>query len=111
MPFDPELAEILRVDLAGLPALTERRMFGGLAFLSRGHMVAGLYRDGGMVRVGKAGEAAALAEPGRTPMAMGARPMPGMVEVTGAGFRDAGLRGRLLALAVAHVAGLPDKRP
>jgi TfoX/Sxy family transcriptional regulator of competence genes len=40
MAYDPELAERLRHALASEPAVTERKMFGGLAFLVRGHMTA-----------------------------------------------------------------------
>jgi hypothetical protein len=107
--FDEGLAEILREALADEPGITEKRMFGGLAFLRHGHMVCGTYRELGMVRVGKPNEAEALALPHVRPMALTGRPMPGLVEVDADGLADDALRDRLLALALAFVRGLPPK--
>jgi hypothetical protein len=56
MAYDPGLAQILRDALGGWP-VTEKKMFGGLAFLLNGHMVCGVHSGGAMVRVGKAGHA------------------------------------------------------
>ena len=50
MAYDPGLAQILRDALADLP-ITEKMMFGGLAFLLHGHMVCGVHKGGAMVRV------------------------------------------------------------
>jgi TfoX/Sxy family transcriptional regulator of competence genes len=110
MAWDGAAAAAIRADLdARLGGIAEKRMFGGLAFLSRGHMVAGLYRDRAFVRVGKAAEAAAQALPGFGPMAVGARSMPGMADGPAAAMLDADLRGQALSLAADFVAGLPDK--
>lgn len=38
MPFDEELAERLRDILGSDRSTTEKKMFGGLAFMSRGYM-------------------------------------------------------------------------
>ena len=43
------------------PGIAEKRMFGGLVFMLDGHMLCGVMRDGGMFRVGKSREAAAMA--------------------------------------------------
>ena len=52
MSFDETLAERLRERLADDPAVTSRKMFGGLAFLVGGRMaVAAVSRGGLMVRV------------------------------------------------------------
>jgi hypothetical protein len=109
MAYDEGLADVIRRALAGRPGITERRMFGGLAFMLDGNMLCGTYRDGGMYRVGKAHAAAALALPGVRPMAMGGRTMPGLVEVGAAGFTDPDLRDRLMGLALDFVGGLPAK--
>ena len=53
MPFDPDLAERLREQLAKVENVTEKRMFGGLAFLVNGRLAISASRHGGlMVRVG-----------------------------------------------------------
>jgi TfoX/Sxy family transcriptional regulator of competence genes len=109
MAYDEGLAEILRAALADEPGISERKMFGGLAFLRHGHMVAGTYRDRGMVRVGKPNEAGVLTLAGVRPMALTGRPMPGLVEVGAEGLADDALLARLLALALDFVRSLPPK--
>lgn len=52
MAYDEELADRIRELIAGEPDVTERRMFGGLAFLVGGNMAVSASRSGGiMVRV------------------------------------------------------------
>ena len=53
MAYDDGLAEIMRGDFADIPGISERKMFGGLAFLLDGHMVCGVHAGGGIYRVGK----------------------------------------------------------
>jgi TfoX/Sxy family transcriptional regulator of competence genes len=109
MAYDEALAQALRDALAGQGAVSERKMFGGLAFMLGGNMVCGTYRDRGMMRVGKANEPTALALPHVRPMAMTGRPMPGLVEVDREAIADPDLRGRLLDLALGFVRSLPPK--
>ena len=109
MPFDPGLAQLLRDDLAG-EAFTEKKMFGGLCFLTPGgHMICGLYKGGTMYRVGKESYEEALALPGVRPMRMGDRPMAAMVELSPEDSSDDTLRAPVLALALATVRALPPK--
>ena len=52
MAYDVDLAERVRELLATVDAVDEERMFGGLAFLVRGHMAVCVSGQGGiMVRV------------------------------------------------------------
>ena len=51
MAYDLELADRLRDLLADEPELTQRRMFGGLAFMIAGHMAVCVTDSGLMVRV------------------------------------------------------------
>ncbi len=108
MAWDEGLAQLIRDDLAGEP-VTERKMFGGLAFLLGGHMVGGIHKGGAMFRVGKPNEAAALAIPGATPMTFTGRAMAGMVDFSDEATADDARRGQVLALALAFVKGLPPK--
>jgi TfoX/Sxy family transcriptional regulator of competence genes len=73
MAYDEQLAERIRVVLGPRDGLAERKMFGGLAFLDRGNMCVGVTHDELMVRIGKTGLTAALAEPGARPMRMQGR--------------------------------------
>ena len=109
MAYDEGLATLLHDDLAETPGIVEKRMFGGLAFMKDGHMLCGVHRGGGMFRVGKAQEAAALAIEGVTPMAFTGRPMGGLVDADDEAMADDDTRGRLMALALDNVAGLPPK--
>ena len=52
MAYDEDLANRIRELLAGEEAVTEKKMFGGLAFLIGGHLAVGASGQGGlMVRV------------------------------------------------------------
>jgi TfoX/Sxy family transcriptional regulator of competence genes len=108
MAYDEGLAQILRDDLAG-ETITERKMFGGLAFLLDGNMVCGIHKGGAMFRVGKPNDDAALAVPGCTPMMMTGRRMPGFVALTDDATADDARRGQLMALALGFVRTLPPK--
>jgi TfoX/Sxy family transcriptional regulator of competence genes len=78
--YDESLALRIRRALADTP-VTERKMFGGLAFLLGGNLACGVVADRLMVRVGPAGYDEALARPHCRPMDFTGRPMKGMVYV------------------------------
>ena len=93
MAYDHTLADRVRTLLAGSPGIDERKMFGGLAFLDRGHMTCGVLGDELMVRVGEAAYAEALRQPHARPMDFTGRPLRGMIYVAAAGLEgDASLR-------------------
>ncbi|MEZ5886284.1 MAG: TfoX/Sxy family protein [Paracoccaceae bacterium] len=108
MAWDEGLAQLMREDLAG-EAITEKKMFGGLAFLMNGHMVCGIHKGGAMFRVGKPNEAAALAIPGAAPMMFTGKPMAGMVDFSDEATADDARRGQVMKLALGFVKGLPPK--
>ncbi len=109
MAYDEGLAEILRGDLNDLPAITEKKMFGGLCFMIQGNMLCGVHSGGGMFRVGKDNQAAALAIDGASPMAFTGRPMGGLVDVTDDAMVDDVRRAALMRLALDFVGALPAK--
>jgi hypothetical protein len=110
MALDEDLAERMRVALAGAGAVREVRMFGGLCFMLNGNMVAGTSRRGLMVRVGKERQPDVLARPGAKRMEMTGRPMEGYVFIDPPPADDRSLQD-WLALAVAFVTTLPPKLP
>jgi TfoX N-terminal domain len=70
MAYDEELAHRIRAELAG-ETVTEKQMFGGLAFLIGGNMSVAASGGGGiLVRVDPAASDALLAEPGAEEFAM-----------------------------------------
>lgn len=107
--YDSGLADLMRDDLVDTPDVSEKRMFGGLAFMLRGNMLCGVHKGGAMMRVGPAGMAAALAMPGVRPMDFTGRPMTGFVDVEDAVMADDTARGALMALALAHVGAMAPK--
>ena len=52
MAYDEGLAERIRTVLADQHGVVEKKMFGGIAFMVRGHMSVGIVMDVLMVRVG-----------------------------------------------------------
>ena len=82
MAYDDVLADAVRSDLRRYDGVTERAMFGGIAFMVDDNMAVGVTDDDLMVRVGKDAHDAALALPGASTMTMGEREMKGWVRVT-----------------------------
>lgn len=74
MAYDESLAERVRDVLASRPDLSERKMFGGIAFMLCGHVAVGVIGDDLLVRLGPDGERA-LAEPHTRPMDFTGKPM------------------------------------
>ena len=108
MAYDEELADRVRVVLADEPGLTERKMFGGLAFMIGGNMACGIVKDELMLRLGAEGADAALDEPHVREMDFTGRPMTGLVYVERAGLDDAGVR-RWVERAAGFARSLPPK--
>lgn len=87
MAFDEALADRVRRALGPRPDVSEKKMFGGIAFLLDGKMFCGVAKDDLMVRVGPARHDEALARPHVRPMDFTGRPMKGFVFVSPAGSR------------------------
>ncbi|MBI4032719.1 TfoX/Sxy family protein [Candidatus Berkelbacteria bacterium] len=87
MAVDEQLADRIRTTLKSKGvAAGEKRMFGGIAFMIRGHMAVGIMNTGAlMARVGPEQNGAALKEPGATQMAF-RTPMIGYVTVDPGGI-------------------------
>lgn len=81
MAYDQALADRVADHLDDEPTLTEKKMFGGLAFLIEGNMAVGVSGDSLMVRVGAENYEAALAEPGVEVFGKTGREMKGWVFV------------------------------
>jgi TfoX/Sxy family transcriptional regulator of competence genes len=103
-PEDEELVERIREALGPQPGVVEKRMFGGLAFMVRGHMCVGMARGNFMVRVGPEHYSEALARPEARPMDFTGRPLAGFVYVD----RSASIR-PWVARALRFVETLPRK--
>ena len=81
MAYDEHLAQRIRQQLGPSPAFSEKKMFGGLAFLRHGHMFVGLNDSTLMARVGKALYEDSLAREDVRVMDFTGKPMAGYVYV------------------------------
>jgi TfoX/Sxy family transcriptional regulator of competence genes len=81
MAIDDGLAQRIREALDEETDVSERRMFGGLAFMLRGDMCVGVVGEELMVRVGPDGYERALREPHARQMDFTGRAMRGFVYV------------------------------
>ena len=106
--YDEKLADRVRDVLEEVEGVTERKMFGGLAFMVRGHMACGIVGDDLMLRLGAEGAERALERPHVRPMDFTGKPLTGMVYVSPEGLKGAALR-RCIGEATDFVAGLPPK--
>jgi hypothetical protein len=88
MSYDEGLAERIRDTLRDLPGISEKKMFGGVAFMSGGYMFVGVAGDALMARVGPPSYQAALARPHVRVMDFTGRPMKGYVFVDPPGIKE-----------------------
>jgi hypothetical protein len=111
MPYDEELAARVRTEMQthGLPE--EKRMFGGLAFLLRGHLAVCVSHDGGLlVRTDGTESVELLTQEHVDPMVMGRQESRTWLRVDAAGLAtDDDLR-TWIARGVTTAAALPPKR-
>jgi TfoX/Sxy family transcriptional regulator of competence genes len=110
MAYDEELANRLRELLADEDAVTEKKMFGGLAFLVRGNMAVSASRNGGLLaRIDPAATDAALARPHVKLMEMGGRTMDGWITVAPEGLRTKRELSAWVKRSLSFVSTLPAK--
>ncbi len=112
MAYDERLAERIRDLLAERADLTERKMFGGLAFLLGGHLaIAASGQGGALVRVDPRTVGALVARGACEVAMMRGRPMAGWVRVVDDGVRTTRQLSRWVDRATAVVEALPAKQP
>ncbi|MCA1657646.1 MAG: TfoX/Sxy family protein [Actinobacteria bacterium] len=111
MAYDEGLAHRIRELVAAEPGLTERKMFGGLAFLVGGNMAVAASGQGGLlVRVAPEETDSLLAEPHAQAFEMRGRVMDGWMRVGAEGVQKERELARWVARGVAYARSLPPKR-
>ena len=111
MAYDEDLANRIRELIAGDPDVTERRMFGGLAFLVGGTMSVGASGQGGlMVRVDPEDTEALVARPHARPFEMRGRALQGWLRVDAEGVRTKRQLEPWVKRGVAQARSLSPKR-
>jgi TfoX/Sxy family transcriptional regulator of competence genes len=110
MAYDEELANRIRELIAGEAGVTEKRMFGGLAFLIGGNMSVAASGQGGlMVRVDPHETDALLEQPHAQPFVMRGREMKGWLRVDDEGVRTKRQLEPWVRRGVAYARSLPAK--
>ena len=110
MAYDEDLANRVRELIAAEPDVTEKRMFGGLAFLVGGHMSVSVSRRGGlMVRVDPEEGEKLLAKPHTSRVEMRGREVDGWLRVDPDGVPTKRQLAPWVARGVAFARSLPPK--
>ena len=110
MAYDEELAHRVRELLAEETGVSEKAMFGGLAFLLNGNMAVSCSRRGGlMVRIAPQESEKALARPHTQLIEMRGRRMPGWIHVAPEGVKDKRQLGAWVRRGVEFAGSLPAK--
>ena len=109
MAYDEELAERIRGLLPAIP-VTEKKMFGGLAFLVGGHMAVAASGKGGlMLRCDPADSERLVDEPGASRMVMRGKEMDGWLRVTAVAVADDRDLERWIRIGTSYAGSLPAK--
>ena len=109
MAYDEGLAERLRDTFATTHGVSEKKMFGGVAFMVNGNMSCGIVDETLMVRVGPELYNEALARPHARAMDFTGKPMKGFVYVAPQGFESDEDLAEWVQLSQRFISTLPVK--
>lgn len=85
MAYDVHLADRVRLVLKDAGEFSEKKMFGGLAFMVNGHMCCGVLKTDLVLRLTPEEAAASLRQPHTRPMDFTGKPIKSMIYVSAAG--------------------------
>jgi TfoX/Sxy family transcriptional regulator of competence genes len=109
--YDEDLADRIRALLEGEAGITEKKMFGGLAFLLGGNMAVAASGQGGLlVRSDPENSDALLAASGVRPMEMRGREMQGWLRVDTEAVRTKRQLEKWVRVGTTYARTLPAKR-
>jgi TfoX/Sxy family transcriptional regulator of competence genes len=109
MAYDEKLAERIRAAVKGAKGVTEKAMFGGIAWMKGDKMFVGTLKDELMVRVGKDAHDAEVKRPHARIMDFTGRPMKGYLIIAAPGVKSVRDVKAWTDRALAHVGTLPTK--
>jgi TfoX/Sxy family transcriptional regulator of competence genes len=111
MAYDEELAERIRSMVMKEKGVSEKKMFGGLAFLVGGNMaIAASGQGGALVRVDPAQSDHLVATTKASVAEMRGRLMPGWLRVSSEDLRTQRQLAKWVHLGIAFARSLPAKR-
>ena len=109
MAFDEKLAGRIRGIFTARKDASEKKMFGGIAFMLNGRMCCGVINDLLMARVGADRYEAALSLPHTRPMDFTGKPMKGYVYVEPEGHKSDEELKRWVERCIDFASTLPGK--
>lgn len=110
MAYDVDLAQRLRDVVVSQPGLTEKRMFGGLAFLIHGNLAVSASSQGGLLlRVDPAETESLVNEVDVRRFRMRGREMDGWLHVDASAVDTDDLLHRWVHRGIAYAGSLPPK--
>ena len=109
MAYDEALAERVRTIIGARSGVTERKMFGGIAWMVGGNMACGVLGEDLAVRLELGDAERALAEPYTRPFDMTGRPARAFVVVAGDAVAGEADLVRWVDAAADYAASLPPK--
>jgi TfoX/Sxy family transcriptional regulator of competence genes len=108
--YDEDLANRLRELVSGESGMTEKKMFGGLAFLINGHMAVSASSQGGLLLRCDPGETDALvSKPHAARFEMRGRAMDGWLRIDAEGVKTKRDLERWVGRGVSYARSLPPK--
>lgn len=110
MEFENDLERRIRGILSDKLHLETRKMFGGVCFLLRGHMLCGIAKGKFVARIGPDAYEEALQEPHVLPMDFTGKPLKGMVYVLPAGIQTNAVLTNWIDRSIEFVNQLPSKK-
>ena len=110
MAYDVHLADRIRSILKSGGEFSERKMFGGLAFMVNGHMCCGVLKTDLVLRLTPEEADAALREPHTRPMDFTGKPMKSMIYVSAIGTDSDQALAAWVESAVKLARSVPEKK-
>jgi TfoX/Sxy family transcriptional regulator of competence genes len=111
MAYDEDLADRIRELVQAEEGVTEKRMFGGLAFLIHGNMAVSASGQGGLLlRVDPADTEGLLTDPHARRLEMRGREMNGWLRIDPNGVKTNRQLRRWVTRGVTYARSLPPKR-
>ena len=110
MAYDEQVAQRIRDLVVGDLDVTEKKMFGGLAFLINGNMAVSASSKGGLLlRVDPSDTEALVAQPHAEPFEMRGREMAGWLRIAPEGVQSDERLRHWVAIGTAYARSLPAK--
>lgn len=106
MVYNEKLASMVREIIHEKRNISEKKMFGGLAFMLNGKMFCGIVKDDLMVRTGPENYEKALNKPHTRPMDFTGKPMKGFVFVAPQGCKTTKALSEWIGLGLDYVSRL-----